>query len=70
MTKVLKLKFFLEPKGSFTLNVEYPKENLQPAEVEKLMEMIVAKQVFTPRMGIIKEINSAEVIETVATTII
>lgn len=70
MTKLLKLKFLLEPKGSFVVNVAYPKENLQQAEVEKVMEMVVAKQVFTPRIGIIKAIDSAEIVETITTPIL
>lgn len=70
MSKVLKLKFNLDPKGSFTLTINQPKENLKTEEVEAMMNLIVTKEVFKPPMGTIKAIDSAELVEIATTTLI
>lgn len=70
MAKVLKLKFMLEPRGSLTLTVNEPKENLKTEDIEAVMQMIVTNEVFKPQTGKIKGIDSAEIVETATTKLV
>lgn len=69
MARMLKLKFIVEPKGSYTLEIEEPKVNMTEEQVITMMQMIIEKSLFKPKTGTLKAIESAEIVETTTSKI-
>ena len=63
MTKVLELKFDTENGKTMTLTVNEPKESLTAAEVEAVMQTIIASNVFHNNGSSLVAINQARIVD-------
>lgn len=61
MTKTLEMVFRNENGNTVTLAVSDPKDNITRAEVETVMQNIVAKNIFTSRGGDLTQIADVRI---------
>lgn len=70
MAKLLKLRFRVEPRGYYDIDIEQPKPDLKAEEVKLLMEKIVADKIFQPKNGDIYAVDSAIIVEETQTAVL
>jgi len=63
MTQVLELQFVTTEGKTSTLTIDAPKPNLTAAEIQRVMETIVAKNVFSGQAGAITAIKGARIVD-------
>ena len=67
VTQTLRLTFLNQANRNVTLSLENPRDNLTAAEVQGVMDTIIAKNIFTSSGGDLVSKVSATIIDTTTT---
>ncbi|WP_155593792.1 DUF2922 domain-containing protein [Lysinibacillus cavernae] len=63
MTQVLELQFATADGKTTSLTIDAPKPNVTAAEIQQVMETIMAKNVFVGQAGALSAIKGARIVE-------
>lgn len=63
--KVLRMSFDTSMGGTMTITLNDPKEGITPAEIEAVMDQIIAKNIFSTAAGDLVAKKDVKIVETV-----
>jgi|UniRef100_A0A7V3YET4 hypothetical protein len=69
MSKILVMTFRNEEGRAFRIRLRYPREDLSPQDVNAVMDLILARNVFATSGGDLVEKVGAQVVETNTTSL-
>ncbi|WP_438317227.1 DUF2922 domain-containing protein [Candidatus Caldatribacterium sp. SIUC1] len=69
MSKILVMTFRNEEGRAFRIRLRYPREDLSPQDVNAVMDLILARNIFATSGGDLVEKVGAQIVETSTTSL-